>query len=59
MFDEHMVLLFPAAVYALSAGYDPFMHCYKGLPLWYPFADVNEAMSDWDKVLLTYEYHMH
>lgn len=46
-----MVLLLPAAVYALSAGYAPFLQCYKGLPLWYPFVDVNETTNDWDKVL--------
>ena len=50
-FNEHMVLLLPAAVYALSAGYASFLRCYKGLPLWYPFVDVNEATNDWDKVL--------
>ncbi|XP_048228650.1 serine/threonine-protein kinase ATM isoform X3 [Ricinus communis] len=46
--NEHMVVLFPAAVYALCAGCAPFTHCYKGL---LPSHNL-EASGDWAK---TYE----
>lgn len=63
MLSEHIVLLLPAAVYALSAGYAPFLQRFKELPLWYPFVDVNEAINDLVKVyfvlvLVNFESHI-
>ncbi|XP_060670261.1 serine/threonine-protein kinase ATM [Ziziphus jujuba] len=56
MLSEHIVLLLPAAVYALSAGYAPFLQRFKELPLWYPFVDVNEAINDLVKMVDSEHY---
>ncbi|KDP31097.1 hypothetical protein JCGZ_11473 [Jatropha curcas] len=48
--NEHMVLLLPAAVYALCAGCAPFTHCSKGLALLHTFfMDKFEAADNWVK----------
>ncbi|XP_062116268.1 serine/threonine-protein kinase ATM isoform X5 [Humulus lupulus] len=49
--NEHMVVLLPGAVYALSAGCAPFLKCYSGLSIFNASEDVNKAMpmDDWVK----------
>ncbi|KAM6570000.1 hypothetical protein CsatB_017985 [Cannabis sativa] len=49
--NEHMVVLLPAAVYALSAGCTPFQKCYSGLSIFNASEDANKAMpmDDWVK----------
>ncbi|XP_024025506.1 serine/threonine-protein kinase ATM isoform X2 [Morus notabilis] len=49
MFNEHLVLLLPAAVYSLSTGCAPFKQCHNRLPPFYAPQDVNGAMNDWVK----------
>ncbi|EXB87890.1 Serine/threonine-protein kinase ATM [Morus notabilis] len=49
MFNEHLVLLLPAAVYSLSTGCAPFKQCHSRLPPFYASQDVNGAMNDWVK----------
>lgn len=51
MFNEHLVLLLPAAVYSLSTGCAPFKQCHSRLPPFYASQDVNGAMNDWVKVI--------
>lgn len=45
MLNEHLVVLLPAAVYALCAGCTPFDQCCRGLPLSYSFVDITEAVD--------------
>ena len=52
MLNEHMVVLLPAAVYALSVGCAPFVKCFRGLSLFNASEDVNGAMNDWVKVFV-------
>ncbi|PON35174.1 Phosphatidylinositol 3-kinase, Vps34 type, partial [Parasponia andersonii] len=47
MLNEHMVVVLPAAVYALSAGCAPFMKCYGGLLLFDGSEDANGLLNDW------------
>ncbi|XP_050221682.1 serine/threonine-protein kinase ATM isoform X2 [Mercurialis annua] len=49
--DEHMVVLFPAAVYALCAGCAPFTHWYQGLLPSHSFVDCFEPSGDWGKTV--------
>lgn len=51
MLNEQIVLLLPAAVYALSAGCVPFKQCHRQVPQPYASQDLNLSMSDWVKVL--------
>ncbi|XP_059644264.1 serine/threonine-protein kinase ATM [Cornus florida] len=46
LLDERMVVLLPAAVYALCAGCSPFPHNHKGLSPSYLFVDVPEPADD-------------
>lgn len=48
--DDRMVLLLPAAVYALCAGCSPFISCFKWPLLSDSFLNVPEAGVDWVKV---------
>ncbi|GAV63786.1 PI3_PI4_kinase domain-containing protein/FAT domain-containing protein/FATC domain-containing protein, partial [Cephalotus follicularis] len=50
LLDERLVLLLPAAVYALCAGCAPFTNCYKGLFLSHSFGDTIEAADNWFKI---------
>lgn len=52
--SEHMVVVLPAAVYALSAGCAPFMKCNRGLPLFNAYEDVMGPMNEWVKVLISH-----
>ncbi|KAM1451845.1 hypothetical protein ACFX2I_038908 [Malus domestica] len=45
MLNEHLVVLLPAAVYALCAGCTPFDQWCRGLPLSYSFVDITEAVD--------------
>ncbi|KAJ0106487.1 hypothetical protein Patl1_18038 [Pistacia atlantica] len=48
--NECLVLLLPAAVYALCAGCSPFTNCYRGNFLSYSFLDVTDAGDDKVKI---------
>uniref|UniRef100_A0A2P2JCU5 Serine/threonine-protein kinase ATM n=1 Tax=Rhizophora mucronata TaxID=61149 RepID=A0A2P2JCU5_RHIMU len=48
-FNEQMVMLLPAAVYALCAGCDPFTRYYRWLFQPHLSADISEAAGDWFK----------
>lgn len=50
LLNERLVLLLPAAVYALCAGCEPFTLCYKEIHLLQSFVDVIEVADDWIKV---------
>lgn len=47
--DDRMVLLLPAAVYALCAGCSPFISCFKWPLLLHSFLNAPEAGVDWVK----------
>ncbi|XP_011028561.1 PREDICTED: serine/threonine-protein kinase ATM [Populus euphratica] len=47
--NEHVVLLLPAAVYALCAGCAPFTHSYRGFSSSNILVDSFEATDDWVK----------
>ncbi|PPD79626.1 hypothetical protein GOBAR_DD23428 [Gossypium barbadense] len=49
LLNERLVLLLPAAVYALCAGCEPFTQCYKEIHLLQSFVDVIEVADDWIK----------
>ncbi|KAK9073522.1 hypothetical protein SSX86_007846 [Deinandra increscens subsp. villosa] len=46
VFNEHMVVLLPAAVFSLCAGSACFAHCYKGYPLAHLFLDIPVNIDD-------------
>ncbi|KAJ0047583.1 hypothetical protein Pint_15443 [Pistacia integerrima] len=48
--NECLVLLLPAAVYALCAGCSPFTNCYRGNFLSYSFLDVTDTGDDKVKI---------
>ena len=50
LLNDRMVLLLPAAVYALCAGCEPFTQCYKEILLLHSFVDAIEVADDWIKV---------
>lgn len=50
LLNDRMVLLLPAAAYALCAGCEPFTQCYKEILPLHSFVDVMEAVDDWIKV---------
>ncbi|KAK9278964.1 hypothetical protein L1049_028546 [Liquidambar formosana] len=53
--NERMVILLPAAIYALCAGYAPFLRCDRGFSMSQSFVDVSEAVEDWVNI----EEHKH
>ncbi|KAL8261037.1 hypothetical protein R6Q59_025086 [Mikania micrantha] len=46
VFNEHMVVFLPAAVFSLCAGSACFAHCYKGSPLAHHLLDVSVTIDD-------------
>ncbi|KAJ0603861.1 putative non-specific serine/threonine protein kinase [Helianthus annuus] len=46
VFNEHMVVLLPAAVFSLCAGSACFAHCVKGSPLAYLLVDIPVTSDD-------------
>ncbi|XVF54114.1 hypothetical protein PTKIN_Ptkin05aG0154900 [Pterospermum kingtungense] len=50
LMNDRMVLLLPAAVYALCAGCEPFTRWYKEILPLHSFADAMEATDDWIKI---------
>ncbi|KAK8518220.1 hypothetical protein V6N13_027695 [Hibiscus sabdariffa] len=50
LLNERMVLLLPAAVYALCAGCEPFTQCYKEIHLLQSFVEATKFADDWIKI---------
>ncbi|XP_022767135.1 serine/threonine-protein kinase ATM isoform X5 [Durio zibethinus] len=50
LLNNRMVLLLPAAVYALCAGCEPFTQCYKEILRLHSFVDAIEVADDWIKI---------
>ncbi|OMO67090.1 serine/threonine-protein kinase ATM, partial [Corchorus olitorius] len=49
LLNDRMVLLLPAAVYALCAGSEPFTQYYKEILPLNSFVDATEVADDWIK----------
>ncbi|XVF09293.1 hypothetical protein REPUB_Repub07fG0080200 [Reevesia pubescens] len=50
LLNDRMVLLLPAAVYAVCVGCEPFTLCYKEILLLHSFVDAIEVADDWIKI---------
>ncbi|XP_017973415.1 PREDICTED: serine/threonine-protein kinase ATM isoform X2 [Theobroma cacao] len=50
LLNDRMVLLLPAAVYALCAGCEHFTHCYEEILQLNSFVDTTEVADDWIKI---------
>ncbi|KAI3807033.1 hypothetical protein L1987_22953 [Smallanthus sonchifolius] len=46
VFNEHVVVLLPAAIFSLCAGSACFVHCYKGSPLAHLVLDIPVTVDD-------------